>query len=339
MRWVRVNLLAGLALLVLPSVAAAATADASAVSRDFSERAGFRVKASNGYSLSVTGDRETVTLSLGKGSQGAIYEVPGRVSTRGVWADLGDLGHIAVRFRPDGNLTRRMPPRRCEGRPRVTKRGSFVGTILFRGEYGFTRVDETRARGHTHTVRHWTCKPRRRGGGRGNSNCEESRESTEETIVLDATSERLGRSFAAVASIPGEDADPENPFTSGPGTSFSASSFEQRGGIEVIRIAFVSARMSSFAYDANLSGATVSPPPPFSGSAAFKRFANRNTTWRGDLRVTLPGAPSLPLTGKSFEAGLKQPLTEHVTVICTGSSAEVHFDLLKRLNASGFSGR
>lgn len=288
----------------------AATAEALVINKDYALQAGFGLRGSNGYSVSVTGDGRQVTLTAGGFTGAATYMVPGRVSTRGVWARFGNRGRIAVEFRPSGSLTRRVPPDRCTGKPRVTKFGTFVGTIRFAGEHGFTRVDVKRARGSVHAPRQWRCRPRHgRGGG---PPCRSEPSGPEESIVLDAESQRQGRGFSAIGT--------PSPEESG-ATVFFGSSFERRGHMRVMRFLFVEGPERAFTYDSGLATATTAPPLPFTGSATFQRNPDRSTSWKGTLRVSLPGAPHLALTGPAFDARLVRPVPEGISTICVGSFA------------------
>ncbi len=47
---------------------------------------------------------------------------------------------------------------------------------------------------------------------------------------------------------------------------------------------------------------TLSPPAPFTGTAAFTRTPESTFTWTGDLAVEFPGLGPIRLTGPSFDA-------------------------------------
>jgi hypothetical protein len=53
-----------------------------------------------------------------------------------------------------------------------------------------------------------------------------------------------------------------------------------------------------------LTAATVEPPAPFTGSAAFALTSPTSDTYSGDLAVELPGVGAVPLTGPAIAAGL-----------------------------------
>ncbi|HEX6602047.1 MAG TPA: hypothetical protein VF030_05345, partial [Solirubrobacterales bacterium] len=56
-----------------------------------------------------------------------------------------------------------------------------------------------------------------------------------------------------------------------------------------------------------LTSASLTPPPPFHGTARYQAFPDGSNTWSGNLSVNFPGAPRFPLTGPSFETLLEVP--------------------------------
>lgn len=258
-------------------------------------RTNFRLSATNGYRVSFSGYGDEVSIDAEGPDGQAEYTVPGRVSHRGVWANFGKRGRVAVEFRPSGSFNKRVPPGRCEGRTRFLRFGSFVGTIRFAGEGGYTEVDAHSAHGNSYVERPWDCAPRKERGGRGCRHVEEDDES--ESIELDVGSPRHRASLTAYA-----DRSPEEPGF----TFMHAEMEERRERMEIHRGAFVNMRESEFVYDPALTFATLTPPRPFSGSATLRRSPDGSVTWLGDLRVSLPGAPNLALAGPAFEATLER---------------------------------
>lgn len=255
----------------------------------------FSVAGGNGYSIAVAGKGQQMTLIASRIFEIASYTVQGHATQRSMRARFGHLGRIDVEFRPSGSLTRRVPPGRCAGRPRITRFGTFVGTIRFSGEHGYTKVESTRARGSVYVHRKWRCEPERHGH---EPSCLQGVGGPEESIVLGAESRSQRRGFVAFADRSREERG---------ATAFMASSAERRGRMKVTRFAFASGIERTLVFDSGLSTATVSPPAPFDGSATFQRDANGSTSWRGDLSVSLPGAPHTALTGKKFDASLVRP--------------------------------
>lgn len=265
------------------------------------------VAGSNGHQLTVAGSEGKVSIVVNTGDSTAVYRVPGSVSRKGMWARFGRLGQIAIRFRASGSLFRKVPPRRCKGRPRITRFGSFVGTIRFVGERGYTKVNVQRARGRVHVPRRWKCKPASKR--RGRSRCRPSDKEPKEQVILESGSLR-----GVELDVTAERSSDEPGFT-----LFSASSWERRGRIEIQRHTFVTGGERTFEYEKNLASATVSPPPPFSGTAVFQRNADRSTSWTGTLRVSLPGRPNIALTGRDTGAQLQRPVSEEIQT-CPGGT-------------------
>lgn len=50
-----------------------------------------------------------------------------------------------------------------------------------------------------------------------------------------------------------------------------------------------------FHWSEDLKHATVSPPPPFSGTATYRALGSRVTHWEGNLHVDFPGFADYPL--------------------------------------------
>lgn len=82
---------------------------------------------------------------------------------------------------------------------------------------------------------------------------------------------------------------------------FTAETQEHVEGLSIRRFVTEMAPRSSFAVRPHLRGATVTPPPPFSGTASFGRRSDGvPASWSGSLSVSFPGKPDVPLTGPDF---------------------------------------
>jgi hypothetical protein len=257
------------------------------------------LKGSGGYSLTFIGRGGSIGLLAFKGLGGiASYETRGRVTPRGIQARFGGLGRIAVEFRPSGRVKRKRPPRGCRGAVRKTFPGIFVGTIGFRGEQGYTRGNAQRAKGSMELRPAWRCK-----GPQGNE--DEAAGALPDlgagSATLQATSTRGRLAFVAVAVRPPEERGV---------TLFSASATERRGGMTIERAAASLGPERTFAFDAGLGTATVSPPRPFSGSATLAPGPGSALTWSGSLKVDLPGKKGVPLATPNFTASLTTPLRQ-----------------------------
>jgi len=256
----------------------------------------FGLRASNGYAIQVSAFGRRTTLSVIGHESDATYTVSGHASSHRIVAGIGSRGKIDMRFRQTEGYRLRRPPKRCEGLPRIKRFGVFVGTIVFRGEHGYTQVDDTRAQGTSYREPRWKCK--RRPHGKFAPEKHESGSDGEKPTVLQAVSRDRRVAFAAIS---------DRRLSLG-GTIFIAELREHRKRMAVTRFAFVSGPRKDFEFDeVGLTTATVRPPKPFSGSATFTHGPKESTRWSGMLRVDLPGAPHLALTGHRFKALLEQP--------------------------------
>jgi hypothetical protein len=263
----------------------------------------FTLRGSNGYRITVSaepsGGSGEVELSA-EGHSGAVqYLAPGTVTATAIKASFGRLGKVSVRFRPSGAERRVRVPKRClKGRPPlVTSRlGSFLGTIEFRGERGYTQVSAHRARGGigdplANTPKKLTCEFRE-------SDAERKREL--DSVSLDASPPGTGISFGAFRlfgswshqTLPGEPSPPR-----GDRYLFLASATEKSGRMSIVREAAAVGGSEDFAFDGALTSAKVTPPFPFTGSGSFLRNADGSTGWTGTLSAPLPGLGTVRLTG------------------------------------------
>lgn len=240
---------------------------------------------SNGYAIGVyaTGNWVTVSASYGPKS-GRLAEATARYEARGIVgkdrieASFGSFGRISLVF--EQKHVRRLQSGlfHCEGGPEVTRTGTFVGTIRFRGEHGYTQVDARRASGQTSAAPRWTCD----SPGSGT----DTEADTPDQVGLAASCGQDG--FGAIGYRSVEQGPPVFPDERSRPT-FLASSFETRGRLRVTRLAIAVGGQADFLFDEALSFATVEPPPPFSGNATFVRGPSGGGSWHGSLSVSLPG--------------------------------------------------
>lgn len=293
-----------LAMLALCAMSAFLAASLPAVA-DGRRTAEFDVEGSNGYTAyfdfsARTASVDAIRLPDPLVLLSATYISKGRWEGDRIRARFGSRGRVAVEFRPSGEAKRRQPPRRCEGAPRVTRPGVFLGTIAFNGEGGYTSVDATRARGETRTIPRWKCKrgrgPRKAGAWSAPTPTPLGLDpEAERFTVLGAESDDGRTSFAASATRP----------RGRPGeTTFNAVRLELRPSLRVLRSAFAHGTDETFTFDEALSTASVQPPPPFAGTATFTPGPGGLGSWEGSLSVDFPGAADIPLTGEAFHARL-----------------------------------
>jgi hypothetical protein len=263
----------------------------------------FTLRGSHGYRITVAADpsgRDDEVQLTAQSTRGgtAEYRVSGAVTRTTIKANFGRLGKIAVRFRPSGRERRVRVPRKCqkERPPVVSSRlGSFVGTIEFRGERGYTHVVAHSAKGGigdplANTPKKLQCDFRE-------SNAERKREL--ESVSLEGSPANSRVSFSASRLFGGSALliPPGEKMPEGNGYLFLAFASERTGRVSISRTAGTLGESKDFSYDESLTSATVRPPSPFTGTGTFHRNADGSTTWTGSLAVPLPGLGTVGLTG------------------------------------------
>jgi hypothetical protein len=256
---------------------------------------------SNGYRIEISSwGRDRISLDAFKREVSARYTVPGRADASGIHARFGSFGRASLKFVPVG------PPKvegnagpSCKGKEATLQRGTFVGSVRFRGEGGFIRVRKQRARGSIYRSFRLVCRvthhPHRLPSPRLQHGFS------------------LGAIPAAAGGAPWFSVYKEHPresshiHWSSEEANYLASSSEARGRLRIDRSASAIAAPETFAVEpleGEPSLATVLPPAPFSGSAHFERAPDGNSTWTGDLEVELPGLGTVPLAGSGYTAKL-----------------------------------
>ncbi|HEX5990647.1 MAG TPA: hypothetical protein VFY75_10610 [Solirubrobacterales bacterium] len=262
------------------------------------------LQASNGYRAYVFGyNRHQVNISVSSNSGAVSYSVRGRVTDDEIEARFGSRGRIAMRFEPQGRPEIDAVPPNCKGKPSVDLEGRFVGRIRFEGEDGFTRIRSRVARGSVLIGHRMTCK-------RAHRKKRKSRGARPAVITLTAsTGDRESPSYAVYK----EDSDE---------AIHIASVLERRQGMTIVRSASEIAEPETFTVSPLGSSplrATVSPPAPFSGSAAFEKTPDGPTVWSGDLSAELPGLGTVPLTGPDYRA----QMCRSFACLCPGETCGV----------------
>lgn len=249
---------------------------------------GFKVEASNGYSIFVFGAqaRQGRPASIGivatRNRSEAIYFAPATVTDTSIEADLRALGEIDVTFRPSGRA--RKARSRCDDRPVSFDAGHYEGTIDFHGEEGYTAVETGRGAGNIGFLLDIVC-PGFSGGSSGPF-------MPGAQLDVDSPGTRFGPNLKIVKNSPGAR------------SHFEAGISEKREGIAISRHVHIFAPPHSFEYDSRVRTATVHPPAPFSGTGHFRRGARRPNQWTGGLSVDLPGNSNVRLTGGGLRARL-----------------------------------
>lgn len=302
----------------------------------------FTAKASNGYAISLeTRGHRGVILRLSRDGVSASYQTKGRVNRKGVEADFGELGKVAVEFR--GRPTRfgllaelpfALPPgilphRECRGpRPRQ-EAGSFRGTILFEGENGFARFDRDNVRGKVQRTYRRLCKGRppggllrtrfRRASARASASASAAGKPKLGNLsmnILVVGGVQAGRKLAfATFGFSGHSGDRLlDALAAIFGPLALATTSERRDGVLIERLGVSLGEEGSLIVSPpkrKAITATVAFPKPFEGTAEYQQAPGLPPSWVGSLIARLPGAGAVPLTG----AGL-------TTVFCRLSLAD-----------------
>jgi hypothetical protein len=259
---------------------------------------------SNGYRLTIFATPDApvaleLTRKAAKGVRYATYRVGGSITPRGIEANFGRFGRISVSFQP--KRPGRRPPSDCGGRELIRERGTFVGTIRFRGEQGFSSVSATRAKGMASYFCPRTSRPRRDPLRR--TGLLASPASYEISLVAEAERGRqemmLESETLATLRADGTLADPT--------ALVSVELEEEQGRISIERTAIVFATPPTTSpLGTTPTTASMTLPHPFSGTGFYREEAGAPASWTGDLQVDLPGAEDQPLVGPDFTAVLCQ---------------------------------
>jgi len=256
----------------------------------------FHLHAQGGYGVSVSGIGSTVTVEVARdhGRAATVYIARGTVTPGRVQASFGDLGRVAMRFLPSGQISLSKPLRHCNGASLYKSRlGVFAGSFQFKGENGYISVHAHRAKGAIrdslapHCVRQGPRGPAQsvaRSSGDGFQSIEP------ESL---AASWRHGVSSASFAAI-GFRKD----------ILYLTFAEQSEGALAKIRFAFTSGPAKALSINDALTQARVTPPAPFKGTGTYRAAPDGTTTWTGALSVNFPGAGHFPLTGPLFETEL-----------------------------------
>jgi hypothetical protein len=260
----------------------------------------FTVKASNGYRLFVValfqpgyGESSDVYVAVGHKGRGVSYLAPGTVTDRRVYADLGALGKVDVAFDPTGEIGVVHPS--CDRDYDVRyEKGSYVGTIEFRGEEGFSNVSAKRARQVVQPTANIGCGSSANvatfGPDLPGAGLTATARTRERRVELQVTQNRPGAPVRVEAGLA-----------------------ERRGRIQILRQVELIYGPGSLRLVPGFRAATFIPPPPFSGAGHYRRDAKPANRWTGDLEVDFPGLADFSLTGARFHSSLRHARLERHT--------------------------
>jgi hypothetical protein len=260
---------------------------------DLRTRQGFKVTVlgiGDMVVLKVTPAREAASTSRTHRRALTAYVARGTVTPGRIEATFGDLGRVAVRFRPSGQIARSKPRRRCRGADRFTRRfGVFAGTVRFTGEGGYIAVRAHRAKGLIRSPVHLHCAARRIHPRFKRLSRPVGSSPMLTPTILDAHWRQALSSTDFFA------------FQIRKKTLYLAVSEQSKGSMAEVRYALTVAPSKSFVFDDALTSATLRPPAPFHGKGAYSAGPDGTKSWAGSLSVAFPGMPRFPLTGAQFE--------------------------------------
>jgi hypothetical protein len=216
---------------------------------------------------------------------------------------IAGVGRMDLSFHP--TKTKHMPLLTfCPGSPTTYAEGTFSGRIDLRGRRGFTTAHRTHADGKLIDFGSFDCLRPPKSGVK----------SRFAIPVLGRADEFSPGSALPVTGIRAERRKPDRV------TTFSAG--EIRLGRELAG-PFYLARATTHAHGDEFVGSaeayeeeplfsgpplkphtplTISPPPPFAGSADFELLSSHEATATGDLSANLPGFGEISLAGPKFKA-------------------------------------
>lgn len=234
------------------------------------------LKGSNGYKISISEwNPDEVVLVAQKGRKlAAVYRTEGQVKRKLVRAKFGSLGKIDVTFTKKGK-TKKRKPKGCTGTADRIQPGVWKGTIRFKGENGYTKVNVSQAKGGLVRSGGYICGSPPGGGDEPELYLGAMRTTPKEFVGL-SVSKRYGVPSARPV--------------------FDAFVDEQKGKVSITRYAWVRGKPNQFTGTLEPPTASVSPPSPFKGSAELA-----DEVWSGNLKVKMPGR-TVKLTGPGFTA-------------------------------------
>lgn len=272
---------------VLLAAFPAAAASAATIPRpEATVRVELELAASNGFEAQLTTSQKGIaTLRIARKGAEVIYSTKAELGEERLKVSFGRLGLIEVTFTPTVILDSTEPGEGCTGRPRTLREGIFSGTIDFRGERGYVQLEGPQAEGSMSVISPWEC-PEAEGSApfAGSSQIAALRprapEGKENTATLYAGRRQCSCLFAAfVNRRKGQ-------------STFYGTRREKRERMEIQRVTLAKGGAGAFVFDHAAGTATLHPPAPLSGRAAFKERPGPDL-WRSTIEVPLPGADPL----------------------------------------------
>lgn len=250
----------------------------------------FFLEGSNGYEAGLSTTGSYVGIEAIRANVGVFYEVRGRVTDKRIDARFGRLGRVSGRYERINLFGGEVKPDE-NGCLDPVSFVQFIGEISFRGEDGYTAIEDSRTGGFLFDPAARRCRQRAR---------QRARQSAAEpglTTHLTAISKRGGvvTSFTVRRKAGQRRARLE------------AVRQERRGEMVVFRgaetlIGGENALITS-GPGVRPPFAFVAAPKPFSGSAVLDPTAPPGAEWTGSLAAWLPGLGKTALTGPDYALG------------------------------------
>jgi len=262
---------------------------------------------------------DAVKADLRHGTVSSVFyslKAPQRAHSDDIKVKIAGVARIDVRFVPTKTI--KEPPEEgpeCGTGSLTTESGYYLGTISFRGEHGYTRVQARSAPGSVEhqaplkcklpkPVKHDPAVEKEEAETVDKLEGEEQRGKADETGEVQMTAMDPGREVVFATSRNERHGGGKNKAES----TFEAFRFRQRGRLEedAIVVQFASTGSSFKLPDTThpTDEAVISPSSPFSGSATLRRASSGSISWTGNLKVEMPAFGSVPLTGPHVEASL-----------------------------------
>ena len=269
----------------------------------------FTLKASNGYKMFVfagskRGYRDGEALILvNRRGRSVSYLAPATVTDTRIHAELGALGRIDLEFAPSGS--KRTVRSQCDPDTTLTyDEGSYVGSVEFRGEEGYTEVTAARVPFWPRFFVDLGCFSvgygELLGPGLPGARLTAYKRLEDRRLALQVNQNRPGARVWLTAEIE-----------------------ERQGPIRISRQIETIDPSGSFSFDPQLRSAVLGPQDPFSGSVVFRRRAPRGDRWTGNLEIDFPGRSDVSLSGPGFQTALRHARFTKGVVRTSGSDSAI----------------
>jgi hypothetical protein len=240
----------------------------------------------HGYRLTISAQEGHLSVAATKGNAWVSYFTRAKFEDDRIDARLPGVGRVSLRFH-ERERGHEPGPAYCHGPAPVVRRGVFVGWIRIRGERDYTRAESRHVRGKIVGAFRTKCHlPFRAQTG------------IDAPTRLEAAARR-GKgllTFSAIRLPLGDQGEP---------VVFRASLDRQRGPMLVSNTVWsITKKGDSLAIASPPRSATIDPPRPFTGGAAFQQESSKDFSWTGDLAAELPGIGEVSLAGPGFKSSL-----------------------------------